>query len=56
MTAGTERFSGDTDMTVCTADAVFPEEAAVGRARLPTVESLTDHWWQLKGGSVNQHP
>ena len=34
------------------------EEAAAGKARLLTVESLTDgtrdDWWRLNGGSVDQ--
>ena len=54
MNVGTGRFSDDVEMTVeikiCTVDALTMysgsefqmEEAAAGKARLPTVESLTD--------------
>ena len=48
MCAGTERFSGDAEMTRVNAlttysGSVFQtEEAAAGKVRLPTVESLTD--------------
>jgi len=48
MNVGTGKFSDDVDMTRVDALTVYSgsefqmEEAAAGKARLPTVESLTD--------------
>ena len=42
MNVGTGRFSDEVEMTMCSGSEFQLEEAAAGKARLPTVESLTD--------------
>ena len=53
MNVGTGKFSDDVEMTVeqnaltmYSGSEFQMEEAAAGKARLPTVESLTDEYWQ----------
>ena len=42
MNVGTGRFSDEVEMTMYSGSEFQLEEAAAGKARLPTVESLTD--------------